>query len=54
VKKKINTDIKAAIMLIIADDIIALRNIIRTVIKSISKSVGVNGGSILPGSKKKT
>ena len=53
-KKKINTDIKAAIMLIIAEDIIALRNIIRTVIKSISKSVGVNGGSILPGSKKKT
>ena len=54
VKKKINTDIKAAVMLIIAEDIIALRNVIRTVIKSISKSVGVNGGSILPGSKKKT
>lgn len=53
-KKKINTDIKAAIMLIIAEDIIALRNIIRTVVESISKSVGVNGGSILPGSKKKT
>ena len=54
VKKKINTDIKAAIMLIIAEDIIALRSIIGTVIKSISKSVGVNGESILPGSKKKT
>jgi hypothetical protein len=53
-KKKINTDIKAAIMLIIAEDIIALRNVIRTVIKSISKPGGVNGGSILPGSKKKT
>ncbi|MFC1604475.1 hypothetical protein ACFL5F_05550 [Planctomycetota bacterium] len=46
-KKKINTDIKAAVMLIIAEDIIALRNVIRTVIISISKSV-------LPGSKKKT
>lgn len=53
-KKKINTDIKAAVMLIIAEDIVALRNVIRTVIKSISKSVGVNEGSILPGSKKKT
>jgi tRNA threonylcarbamoyladenosine modification (KEOPS) complex Pcc1 subunit len=54
VKKKINTDIKAAVMLIVAEDIVALRNVIRTVIKSISKSVGVNEGSILPGSKKKT
>ena len=52
-KKKINTDIKAAIMLIIAEDIIALRNVIRTIIKSISKSLGINGGSILPGGKKK-
>ena len=47
VKKKINTDIKAAVMLIITEDIIALRNVIRTVITSISKSV-------LPGIKKKT
>jgi len=53
VKKKINTDIKAAVMLIIAEDIIALRNVIRTIIKSASKSLGVNGGSILPGDKKK-
>ena len=53
-KKKINTDIKAAVMLIVAEDIVALRNVIKTVIKSISKSVGLNGGSILPGSKKKT
>jgi len=54
VKKKITTYIKAAVMLIIAEDIIALRNVIKTVIESISKSVGVNGRSILPGSKKKT
>jgi hypothetical protein len=53
VKKKINTDIKAAVMLIIAEDIIALRNVIRTIIKSASKSLGVNGESILPGDKKK-
>ena len=52
-KKKINTDIKAAVMLIIAEDIIALRNVIRTIIKSASKSLGVNRGSILPGNKKK-
>ena len=53
VKKKINTDIKAAIMLIIAEDIIALRNVIRTIIKSASKSLGIHGRSILPGGKKK-
>ncbi|MCG7852609.1 MAG: hypothetical protein MIO92_08815 [Methanosarcinaceae archaeon] len=53
-KKKINTDIKAAVMLIIAEDIIALRNVIRTVITSISKSLSVNRGSVLPGSRKKT
>lgn len=52
-KKKINTDIKAAVMLIIAEDIIALRNVMRTIIKSASKSLGVNRGSILPGNKKK-
>jgi hypothetical protein len=53
-KKKRNTDIKAAVSLIIADNIVALRNVIRTVITSISKTLGLNGGSILPGSKKKT
>jgi len=53
VKKKINTDIKAAVMLIIAEDIIALRHVMRTIIKSASKSLGVNRGSILPGNKKK-
>ena len=52
-KKKINIDIKAAVMLIIAEDIIALRNVIRTIIKSASKSLGVNGGSVLPADKKK-
>jgi len=52
VKKKINTDIKAAVMLIIAEDIIALRNVIRTIIKSASKSLGVNGGSVFQGKKK--
>jgi hypothetical protein len=53
VKKKITTDIKAAVMLIIAENIIALRNVIRTIIKSASKALGVNGGSILPGDNKK-
>ena len=53
VKKKINTDIKAAVLLIIAEDIIALRNVIRTIIKSASKSLGVNGGSVFQGNKKK-
>jgi hypothetical protein len=53
VKKKINTDIKAAVMLIIAENIIALRNVIRTIITSISKSVGVNRRSILLSNKRK-
>jgi len=52
VKKKIKTNIKAAVMLIVAEDIIALRNVIRTIIKSASKALGVNGGSIMPGDKK--
>jgi hypothetical protein len=54
VKKKITTGIKSAVRLIIAEDNIALRNVIRTVIQSILRSIGVNRGSILPGSKKKT
>jgi len=53
VKKKINIDIKAAVRLIIAENLIALRNVIRTVITSISKTVGINRRTILPGSKKK-
>ena len=53
-KKKITTDIKAAVMLIITDDIVALRNVIRTILKSASKSLGVNGGSVFQGDKKKT
>ena len=52
-KKKITNDIKAAIMLIVAEDIIALRNVIRTITKSASKLLGDNGGSILSGGKKK-
>ena len=52
-KKKITTNIKAAVMLIIAEDILALRNIIRTIIESAFKLAGVNEESILPGSKKK-
>ena len=53
VKKKINLDIKAAILLIIAENIIALRNVIRAIITSISKTVRLKGRSILPGSRKK-
>ena len=53
VKKRINTDIKAALRLIIAENFIALQNVIRAVITSISKTVGINRGSILPGGRKK-
>ena len=53
VKKKIHIDIKAAILLIIAENIIALRNVIRAIITSISKTIRLNGRSILPGSRKK-
>jgi len=53
VKKKIATYIKAAVMLIIAENILAFRNIIRTIIESASKLVKVDVGSILPGNKKK-
>jgi len=52
-KKKITTDIKAAVMLIIAEDIIALRNVIRPIVKSTSKLLGNNDDSILPDNKKK-
>ena len=52
--KKKHTTIKAAVILIITENIIVLRNVIGTIIKSISKSVGINKGSILPGSRKKT
>ena len=54
VKKKINIDIKAAVLLIISDNIVALRNVMRVIITSISKTVRINGRSILPGSRKKT
>jgi hypothetical protein len=53
VKRKIATYIKAAVMLIIAENILALRNIIRTIIESASELIKVNLGSILPGNKKK-
>jgi hypothetical protein len=53
VKKKINMDIKAAVLLIIAENIVALRNVIWAIITSISKTVRLDGGSILPGSRKK-
>lgn len=52
-KKRINTDIKAAILLIIAENVIALRNVIRAIVTSISKTVRLNGRSILPDSRKK-
>jgi len=53
VKKKFSTDIKAAFILIFAENIIALRNVIRTLIESISKSVGISGEERLPGNKRK-
>ena len=52
-KKRITTYVKAAVMLIIAENVLALRNIIRTIIESASKLMRLNGGSILPGNKKK-
>lgn len=52
-KKKINVDIKAAVLLIITENLVALRNVIRAIITSISKTVKLNGRSILPGSRKK-
>jgi len=53
VKKKITTYFRAAVRLIIAENILALRNIIRTIVESASKLVRLNRGSVLPGDKKK-
>jgi hypothetical protein len=44
VKKKITTGIRAIVVLIIAENILALRNIFRIIIKSVPRSVGFNGG----------
>ena len=52
-KKKINVDIKAAVLLIIAENLVALRNVIRAIITSISKTLRLNRRSILSGSRKK-
>jgi len=54
VKKKINVDIKAAVLLIIAENLVALRNVIRAIITSISKTLRLNGRSILPRRRKKS
>jgi hypothetical protein len=54
VKKKITTDIKAALTLIMAENTLALRNFIGTIVKSASKPMGVKRGSIFSGNKKKT
>jgi hypothetical protein len=53
VKKKINVDIKAAVLLIIAENLAAMRNVVRAIITSISKTLRLNGRSILSGSRKK-
>ena len=52
-KKKINVDIKAAVLLIIAENLVALRNVIRAIITSISKTLRLNRRSLLSGSRKK-
>jgi hypothetical protein len=44
VKKKITTGIRAIVVLIIGENMLALRNIFRIIIKSVSRSVGANGG----------
>jgi len=53
VKKKVKTDFKAAVMLIITEDLLALRNIIGTIVESASRAVRIKGGSIFPGNKEK-
>jgi len=53
VKKKVKTDFKAAVMLIITEDLLALRNIIGTIVKSASNSVKVKKGSIFSENKEK-
>jgi hypothetical protein len=53
VKKKITTDIKAALTLIRAENTLALKNVIGTIVKSASKSMGVKRGSIFSGNKRK-
>lgn len=52
-KKKITSDIKAVVMLIIAENLLALKNIIGTIVKSASRSVRAKEGTIIPGGKKK-
>lgn len=52
-KKKITTDIKEAVILIITEDLVALKNVIGTIAKSASRSMRMKGGSIYPGNKKK-
>ena len=51
-KKKIVTDIKAAVMLIIAENLVALRTVVKTVMNSVYKSLGVREDAILRGKKK--
>lgn len=53
VKKRITADIKAALTIIRAENTLAIRNIIGTIIKSASKPMGVKRGSIFSGNKKK-
>ena len=51
-RKKIVTDIRAAVMLIIAENLVALRTVVKTVMNSASKSLGVREDAILRGKKK--
>ena len=52
-KNKIITDIKAAVILIIAENLTALRTVIKTVMDSIYKSLGVREDAILRGREKR-
>ena len=52
-KNKIIIDIKAAVMLIIAENLTALRTVIKTVIDSICKSLNVREDAILQGKEKR-
>ena len=51
-KNKIIIDIKAAVMLIIAENLTALRAVVKTVIDSVYKSLGVREDAVLRGKEK--
>ena len=51
-KKKSVPGIKAAVMLILAENLVALRAVVKTVINSVSKSLGAGENEILRDKRK--